>query len=128
MMKWLLSLERMFARGSGANAFDNVEIHQNGSTINMEEERDGHNKFIQKMTSNRLNYAVGINKKLKKIFKSKINVNVLYQEVVKTKWFEDQFLYRTCDHFVKGKNLAKRFLAKSNKLKRIWLRTFKGYN
>jgi len=65
---------------------------------------------------------------LQKISKSKLDVDLLYQEVMKTEGFEEDFMGSAFDHLVECENLAKGFLAKSNKLRRIWLEKFKENN
>jgi len=47
---------------------------------------------------------------------------------MKTERFEEDFLGSTFDHLVERENLAKGFLAKSDKLRRIWLEKFKENN
>ena len=65
---------------------------------------------------------------LQKISKSKLDVDLLYQEVMKTEGFDEEFLGNAFDHLVEWENLAKGFLAKNDKLKRIWLQKFKENN
>jgi len=62
---------------------------------------------------------------LQKISKCKLDIDFLYQEVMKTEGFEEDFSCSTFNHLVECENLAKGFLAKSNKLRRIWLEKFK---
>ena len=59
---------------------------------------------------------------LQKISKFKFNVDLLCQEVMKTEGFEEDFLGNAFDHLVERENLAKGFLAKSDQLRRIWLK------
>ena len=56
---------------------------------------------------------------LQKISKSKIDINLLYQEVIKTEGFEDDFLGSAFDHIIQCENLTKGFLAKGDKLRRM---------
>ena len=65
---------------------------------------------------------------LQKISKSKLNVDLLYQEVMKTVGFEEDFLASVFDHLVERKNLANDFLAKSDKLRKFWIEKFKENN
>ena len=58
---------------------------------------------------------------LQKILKFKLDVDLLYQEVMKIEGFEEEFLGNAFDHLEERENPAKGFLAKSDKLKRIWL-------
>jgi len=45
--------------------------------------------------------------------------------VTKTEGFEEDFLGSAFDHVAECENLAKGFPAKSDKLRRIWLKKFK---
>ena len=65
---------------------------------------------------------------LQRISKSKLDVDLLYQEVMRIEGFEEEFLGSTFDHLVECENLAKGFLAKNGRLKRIWLEKFKESN
>ena len=65
---------------------------------------------------------------LHKISKSKLDIDLLYQEVMKTEGFEEEFLNSAFDHLIERENLANDFLAKSEKLRRIWLEKFKESN
>ena len=47
---------------------------------------------------------------------------------MKTEGFEEEFLENAFDHLVERENLAKGLLAKSDKLRRIWLQKFKENN
>ncbi|KAJ8425036.1 hypothetical protein Cgig2_006496 [Carnegiea gigantea] len=138
------------AQGSRAKSFDDVEIHSRGNSINLEEKGDGDSEFMKdndkQSTSsaplesrksrkrtrdddlelqNISNQMGEIALALQKISKSKLDV---YQEVMKTEGFEEEFLGTVFDHLVKRENLAKGFLAKSKKLWRIWLQKFKENN
>jgi len=46
---------------------------------------------------------------LQKIFKSKLDDDLLYQEVMKTEGFEDDFLGSAFDHLVECENLQRAF-------------------
>jgi len=52
---------------------------------------------------------------VQRIYKSKLDVNLLYQEVMRIEGFEEGFLGSTFDHLVEHENLAKGFLAKNNR-------------
>ena len=137
------------ARGSGAKSFDDVDKQSHGTT-NVEEKGEDGDEFlkendkqstssaplesrksrkrtrddgleIQNISSQMAEVAMA----LQKISKSKLNVDLLYQEVMKTEGFKEDFLANIFDHLVERENLAKGFLAKSNKLRRIWLEKFK---
>ena len=60
--------------------------------------------------------------------KTKLDVNLLYREVMKTEGFEEDFLDSAFDHLIERENLPKGFLAKSDKLRRIWLEKFNENN
>jgi len=53
------------------------------------------------------------------ISKFKLDVGLLYQEVIRIEGFEEEFLGSAFDHLVGRENLAKGFLAKNDRLKRI---------
>ncbi|KAJ8429590.1 hypothetical protein Cgig2_008561 [Carnegiea gigantea] len=136
------------ARGSGAKSFDDVDIKSLGVT-NLEEKGDGDDEFVkendkqltssaplesrtsrkrardddlelQNISTRMAEVAIA----LQKMFKSKLNVDLLYQEVMKTEGFEEDFLGSAFDHLVQREHFAKGFLAKSDKLRRIWLEKF----
>ena len=52
---------------------------------------------------------------------TKFDIDLLYQKVMKTERFEEDFLGSAFDHLIERENLANDFLAKSDKLRRIWL-------
>jgi len=54
-----------------------------------------------------------------RISKSKLDIDLLYQEVMRIERFEEEFLGSAFDHLVKCENLAKGFLVKNDRLKRI---------
>ena len=60
--------------------------------------------------------------------KTKLDVDLLYQEMMKTEGFEDDFLGSAFNHLIERENLAKGFLLKSDKLRKIWLEKFKENN
>ena len=150
MTKWLLWLENV-VRGSGAKSFDDVEIQSYGSG-NMEEKGDSDDEFVKEndkqstsseplesrksrkrtrdddLIQNISTQMAQVAMALQKISKSKLDVNFLYQEVMKTEGFEEDFLGSTFDHHVERENLAKGFLAKSNKLRKICPEKFKENN
>ena len=65
---------------------------------------------------------------LQMISKSKLDVDLLYQEVMRIEGFEGEFLGSAFDHLVEHENLGTGFLAKNDRLKRIWLENFKESN
>ena len=65
---------------------------------------------------------------LQRISKSKLDVDLLYQEVMRIEGSEEKFLGNAFDHLVERENLAKGFLVKNDRLKRIWLEKFKESN
>jgi len=140
------------ARGSGTKSFDDVEIQSLGVT-NLEEKGDGDNEFMKENDKQWTSSAPLESRKsrkrarddnlefqnistqmaevamaLQKIIKSKLDVDLLYQEVMKTEGFEEDFLGSAFYHLVEHENLAKGFLAKNNKLRRIWFEKFKENN
>jgi len=141
------------ARGSGAKSFDNIEIHSCGDKICLEEKGDGNSELVKDNDKQSTSSAPLESRKskkrtresdfelqnisaqmeevamaLQKISKSKLDVDLLYQEVMKTEGFDEEFLGNAFDHLVERENLAKGFLAKSDKLRRIWLQKFKENN
>jgi hypothetical protein len=140
------------ARGSGAKSFDDVDIQSHGTT-NVEEKGEDGDEFlkendkqstssaplesrksrkrtrddgleIQNISSQMAEVAMA----LQKISKSKLDVDLLYQEVMKTEGFEEDFLASVFDHLVERENLANGFLAKSDKLRKFWIEKFKENN
>ena len=65
---------------------------------------------------------------LQRICKSKLDVDLLYQEVMKTEGFEEDLLASVFDHLVERENHAKGFLAKIDKLRKFWIEIFKENN
>jgi len=55
---------------------------------------------------------------LQKLSKSKL-VILLYHEVMKLKGFEEEFLDSAFDHLAERENLAKVFITKNDRLRRI---------
>ena len=140
------------ARGSGAKSFDDVDIQSHGTT-NVEEKGEDGDEFlkendtqstssaplesrenrkrtrddgleIQNISSQMAEVAMA----LQKISKSKLDVDLLYQEVMKTEGFEEDFLVSVFDHLVERENLANDFLAKSDKLRKFWIEKLKDNN
>ncbi|KAJ8440609.1 hypothetical protein Cgig2_031026 [Carnegiea gigantea] len=141
------------ARGSGAKSFDDVEIHSYRNTANLEEKDDGDSEFMKdndKQPTSSVTLESRKSRKrtrgddlelqnisaqveevalaLQKISKSKLDVDLLYQEVMRTEGFEDEFLGSAFDYLIERENLAKGFLGKSEKLRSIWLEKFKENN
>ena len=141
------------ARGSGAKSFDDVEIHSHKNTANSEEKGDSGSEFMKnndkQSTSSvplesrksrkrtrdddlelqNISTQVGeVALALQKISNSKLDVDLFYQEVMRTEGFEEEFFGSAFDYLIGRENLAKGFLAKSKKLRRIWLEKFKENN
>ncbi|KAJ8428008.1 hypothetical protein Cgig2_032345 [Carnegiea gigantea] len=140
------------ARGSGAKSFEDVEIQSLGA-VNLEEKGNGDDEFVKENYKQSTSKALLKSRKSRKrtrdndlefqnistqmaevamalqnISKSKLDVDLLYQEVMKTERFEEDFLGSAFDHLIERENLAKGFLAKNDKLRRIWLEKFKENN
>jgi len=118
------------ARESGATSFDDVEIQSLGVT-NLEEKRDGDDEFLKEndkqstssapMESRKIRKSIRdddlelqnistqmaeVAMALQKISKSKLDAELLYQEVMKTEGFQEDFLGSAFDHLVERENLA----------------------
>jgi len=126
------------ARGSGTESFDDVEIQSHRNTANLEEKGDGDSEFM-KDNDKQLTSSVPLESRksqkrrrdddlklqnisaqvaevalaLQKISKSKLDVDLLYQEVMRTEGFEEEFLGSAFDFLMERENLAKGFLAKN---------------
>ncbi|KAJ8420621.1 hypothetical protein Cgig2_024211 [Carnegiea gigantea] len=118
------------AQESGAKSFDDVEIHSHGNAINFEKKGDGDHEFVKdsnkqstssaplesrksrkrthddELTRQNISTQIGeVTITLQKISKSKLDVNRLYQQVMKTKGFEEDFLGRAITRFANTINL-----------------------
>ena len=127
------------ARGSGATSFDDVEIQSLGVT-NLEEKGDGDDEFVKENDKQSTSSAPMESRKsrkrardgdlelqnistqmaevsmaLQKISESKLDVDLLYKKVMKTEGFEEDFLGSAFNHLVERENLAKGFLAQTEK-------------
>ena len=62
---------------------------------------------------------------LGKLTEDRLVVSNLYEEVMKTEDFDEEFLASAFDYLVQNEMLAKAFLAKNNRLRKIWLENFR---
>jgi len=139
-------------RGSYAKSFNDI-VQTREETINLEEKDNGDSDTVKKndkqstssvpVESRRgrkraheddtdlqtISAQMGdVAAALQMISKSKLDIDLLYQEVMRIEGFEEEFLGSDFDHLVEHKNLGKGFLAKNYRLKRIWLEKFKESN
>ncbi|KAF7141585.1 hypothetical protein RHSIM_Rhsim06G0037400 [Rhododendron simsii] len=61
---------------------------------------------------------------IKKLTDDRLNVNDLYEEVMKTKGFDELTLALAFDHLVENEKVAKAFMVKNARLRRAWLEGF----
>jgi len=127
------------ARGNGAKSFDDVEIQSLGVT-NLEEKGVGDDEFVKEYDKESTSSVPLESRKsrkrardddlklqnistqmaevamaLQKISESKLDVDLLYKKVMKTEGFEEDFLGSAFNHLVERENLAKGFLAQTEK-------------
>jgi len=105
-------------RGSYAELFDDIaQAHE--ETINLEEKGDGDSEIVKendkKSTSSvplQLRRRDEVAIALQRISKSKLDVNLLYQDVMRIEGLEEEFLGRAFDYLVERENLGKSFFSK----------------
>ncbi|XP_058220899.1 cyclic nucleotide-gated ion channel 1-like isoform X2 [Rhododendron vialii] len=61
---------------------------------------------------------------IKKLTDDRLNVNDLYEEVMKTEGFDEPTLALAFDHLVENEKVAKAFIVKNARLRRVWLEGF----
>ncbi|KAG5543284.1 hypothetical protein RHGRI_016129 [Rhododendron griersonianum] len=61
---------------------------------------------------------------IKKLTDGRLNVNDLYEEVMKTEGFDELTLALAFDHLVENEKVAKAFMVKNARLRRAWLEGF----
>ncbi|XP_059627603.1 uncharacterized protein LOC132270436 [Cornus florida] len=61
---------------------------------------------------------------ISRLTEDRLDINNLYDELRKTDGFNHVFLATAFDYLVEHERLAKAFLAKNNKLRKIWLENF----
>ncbi|KAF7142013.1 hypothetical protein RHSIM_Rhsim06G0037500 [Rhododendron simsii] len=61
---------------------------------------------------------------IKKLTDDRLNVNDLYEEVMKTEGFDEPTLALAFDHLVENEKVAKAFMVKNARLRRAWLEGF----
>ncbi|KAG5543279.1 hypothetical protein RHGRI_016126 [Rhododendron griersonianum] len=61
---------------------------------------------------------------IKKLTDDRLNVNDLYEEVMKTEGFDELTLALAFDHLVENEKVAKAFMVKNARLRRAWLEGF----
>ncbi|KAH7852416.1 hypothetical protein Vadar_024559 [Vaccinium darrowii] len=65
---------------------------------------------------------------IKKLSDDLLDVKDLYDEVMKTKGFDEFTLALAFDHLVENENVAKVFMVKGTRLRRVWLEGFFNMN
>ncbi|KAH7862437.1 hypothetical protein Vadar_004778 [Vaccinium darrowii] len=65
---------------------------------------------------------------IKKLGDDRLDVKDLYDEVMKTKGFDEFTLASALDHLVENEKVAKAFMVKSARLRRAWLEGFFNMN
>ncbi|XP_059660156.1 uncharacterized protein LOC132306676 [Cornus florida] len=61
---------------------------------------------------------------LSKLTDNGFDINKLYQEVMKTGGFDEEFLATAFDYLVQHEMLSKAFLVKNDRLRKLWLKKF----
>nr|XP_009788070.1 PREDICTED: uncharacterized protein LOC104235933 isoform X1 [Nicotiana sylvestris]XP_009788071.1 PREDICTED: uncharacterized protein LOC104235933 isoform X1 [Nicotiana sylvestris] len=62
---------------------------------------------------------------ISKIDDSQLDVTRLYEEIMATEGYEEEFLFEAFDYLVQSDMLAKAFMAKNQNLRKVWLERFK---
>ncbi|KAH7840126.1 hypothetical protein Vadar_012966 [Vaccinium darrowii] len=85
--------------------------------------RDGDERY-DKLSTQLEEVALAI----KKLIDDRLNVNDLYDEVMKTEGFDELTLALAFDHLVENEKVAKAFMVKNERLRRAWLEGFLSVN
>ena len=121
------------ATGSFAKSFVDIDSEEKNSSfhqidfgeVSSETRSHRKRKRDQDDSYDKLSQQIGeVASAIKKLTEDKVNVNELYDEVMKIEGYDESMLGIAFDHLVANEKIGKAFMVKNDRLRRMWLESF----